>query len=349
MQVGIDSFAAAFDETSRAVNPSERLQDLVKQIERADQAGLDAFGVGEHHRRDFLDSAPAVILGAAAARTQRIRLTSAVTVLSAADPVRVFQEFATLDLLSQGRAEMVVGRGSFVEAFPLFGLRLEDYDSLYAEKLDLLLKIRDNEHVHWSGEYRPALTGQGVYPRPLQNPLPIWVGVGGTPESFVRAGVLGLPLMVAIIGGETRHFRPLIDLYREAGRRAGHSPDQLKVGIHSLGYVAETTQQAADDFFPGYARAFTDVGKERGWRPVTRADFDAQRGSQGALIIGDPDEVVKKIIRHSKALGGISRITFQMNAASLPHVKLMRAIELIGTQVAPALREELGGNDGRDG
>lgn len=349
MQVGIDSFAAAFDETSRAVNPSERLQDLVKQIERADQVGLDAFGVGEHHRRDFLDSAPAVILGAAAARTQRIRLTSAVTVLSAADPVRVFQEFATLDLLSQGRAEMVVGRGSFVEAFPLFGLRLEDYDSLYAEKLDLLLKIRDNEHVHWSGEYRPALTGQGVYPRPLQNPLPIWVGVGGTPESFVRAGVLGLPLMVAIIGGETRHFRPLIDLYREAGRRAGHSPDQLKVGIHSLGYVAETTQQAADDFFPGYARAFTDVGKERGWRPVTRADFDAQRGSQGALIIGDPDEVVKKVIRHSKALGGISRITFQMNAASLPHVKFMRAIELIGTQVAPTLREEIGGNDGRDG
>ena len=349
MQVGIDSFAAAFDETSRAVNPSERLQDLVKQIERADQVGLDAFGVGEHHRRDFLDSAPAVILGAAAARTERIRLTSAVTVLSAADPVRVFQEFATLDLLSQGRAEMVVGRGSFVEAFPLFGLRLEDYDSLYAEKLDLLLKIRDNEHVHWSGEYRPPLTGQGVYPRPLQNPLPIWVGVGGTPQSFVRAGVLGLPLMVAIIGGETRHFRPLIDLYREAGRRAGHSPDQLKVGIHSLGYVAETTQQAADDFFPGYARAFTDVGKERGWRPVTRADFDAQRGSRGALIIGDPDEVVKKIIRHSKALGGISRITFQMNAASLPHVKLMRAIELIGTQVAPTLREEICGDDGRDG
>jgi probable LLM family oxidoreductase len=349
MQVGIDSFAAAFDETSRAVNPSERLQDLVKQIERADQVGLDAFGVGEHHRRDFLDSAPAVILGAAAARTQRIRLTSAVTVLSAADPVRVFQEFATLDLLSQGRAEMVVGRGSFVEAFPLFGLRLEDYDSLYAEKLDLLLKIRDNEHVHWSGEYRPALTGQGVYPRPLQNPLPIWVGVGGTPQSFVRAGVLGLPLMVAIIGGETRHFRPLIDLYREAGRRAGHSPDQLKVGIHSLGYVAETTQQAADDFFPGYARAFTEVGKERGWRPVTRADFDAQRGPQGALIIGDPDEAVKKIVRHSKALGGISRITFQMNAASLPHVKLMRAIELLGTRVAPTLREEIGGDDGRDG
>jgi alkanesulfonate monooxygenase SsuD/methylene tetrahydromethanopterin reductase-like flavin-dependent oxidoreductase (luciferase family) len=303
MQVGIDSFAAAFDyDASLAVSPSERLQDLVKQIERADQVGLDVFGVGEHHRREFLDSAPAVILAAAAARTQRIRLTSAVTVLSAADPVRVFQEFATLDLLSKGRAEMVVGRGSSIEAFPLFGLQLEDYDSLFAEKLDLLLKIRDNERVHWSGEYRPTLTGQGVYPRPLQKPLPIWVGVGGTPESFVRAGVLGLPLMVAIIGGETRSFRPLIDLYRE-------------------------------------------VGKERGWPAVTRAGFDAQRGPRGALVIGDPDEVVEKIVRHSKALGGISCITFQMNAASLPHVKLMRAIELIGTRVAPALREELGGDE----
>jgi probable LLM family oxidoreductase len=325
------------------------LQRLVEQIERADQVGLDVFGVGEHHRREFLDSAPTVILGAAAARTQRIRLTSAVTVLSAADPVRVFQEFATLDLLSQGRAEMVVGRGSFIEAFPLFGLQLDDYDSLFAEKLDLLLKIRDNEQVHWSGEYRPTLTGQGIYPRPLQNPLPIWVGVGGTPQSFVRAGVLGLPLMVAIIGGETRGFRPLIDLYREAGRRAGHSPDQLKVGIHSLGYVAETTQEAADDFFPGYARTMTEVGKERGWRAVTRAGFDAQRGPQGALVIGDPNEVVEKIVRHSKALGGISRFTFMMNPASLPHVKLMRAIELIGTRVAPALREELVRNDGRDG
>jgi alkanesulfonate monooxygenase SsuD/methylene tetrahydromethanopterin reductase-like flavin-dependent oxidoreductase (luciferase family) len=240
---------------------------------------------------------------------------------------------------------MVVGRGSFIEAFPLFGLRLDDYDSLFAEKLDLLLKIRDNEQVHWSGEYRPTLNGQGVYPRPLQKPLPIWVGVGGTPQSFVRAGVLGLPLMVAIIGGETRHFRPLIDLYREAGRQAGHSPDRLKVGIHSLGYVADTTQEAADDFFPGYARTFTDVGKERGWPAMTRAGFDAQRGPQGALLIGDPDEVVGKIVRHSKALGGISRITFMMNAASLPHVKLMQAIKLIGARVAPALREELGGDE----
>jgi probable LLM family oxidoreductase len=342
IQVGIDSFAAALNDASLAVSSSERLRNLVEQIEYADQVGLDVFGIGEHHRREFLDSAPAVILAAAAARTQRIRLTSAVTVLSAADPVRLFQEFATLDLLSKGRTEMVVGRGSFVEAFPLFGLPLEDYDSLFAEKLDLLLKIRDNERVYWSGEYRPTLTGQGVYPRPMQNPLPIWLGVGGTPQSFIRAGVLGLPLMVAIIGGETHRFRPLIDVYREAGRRAGHSPDQLKVGIHSLGYVAETTQQAADDFYPGYARAFTEIGKERGWRPVTRAGFDAQRGPQGALIIGDPDEVVEKIIRHSRALGGISRITFQMNAASLSHEKTIRAIELLGKRVAPALREELG-------
>jgi alkanesulfonate monooxygenase SsuD/methylene tetrahydromethanopterin reductase-like flavin-dependent oxidoreductase (luciferase family) len=255
--------------------------------------------------------------------------------------VRVFQNFATLDLISQGRAEMVVGRGSFTDAFPLFGFRLEDYDSLFAEKLELLLKIRDNEHVTWSGKHRAPLTGQGVYPRPLQNPLPIWLGVGGTPGSFVRAGALGLPLMVAIIGGETRRFRPLVDLYREAGERAGHSPDQLTVGVHSLGYVAATTKEAADNFFPGYARAFTEVGKERGWPPVTRGRYDAQRGPEGALLIGSAEEVVDKILRHSEALGGISRVTFQMNAASLPHVKLMQAIELLGERVAPALRREL--------
>jgi alkanesulfonate monooxygenase SsuD/methylene tetrahydromethanopterin reductase-like flavin-dependent oxidoreductase (luciferase family) len=234
---------------------------------------------------------------------------------------------------------MVVGRGSSIEAFPLFGYSLDDYDSLFAEKLDLLLKIRDNEHVHWSGKYRPRLSGQGVYPRPSQNPFPIWIGVGGTPESFIRAGSLGLPLMVAIIGGETHRFQPLIDLYREAGRKAGHSTDQLKVGIHSLGYVAESTQKAVDDFFPGYAHTMTEIGRERGWPKMTRASFDAQRGSQGALLVGDPDEVVEKIIRHSKDLGGISRITFMMNPASLPHSKLMRATELIGTRVAPALHE----------
>jgi len=338
MQIGVDSFAAAYDDLSLAVDPATRLRNLVEQIEHADQVGLDVFGVGEHHRREYLDSAPVVILGAAAARTHRIRLTSAVTVLSAADPVRVFQEFATLDLLSQGRAEMVVGRGSSIEAFPLFGFQLEDYDSLFEEKLELLLKIRENERVRWSGKHRPPLTGQGVYPRPVQNPLPIWRGVGGTPQSFARAGALGLPLMVAIIGGEPRRFRPLVDLYRETGTRAGYSLDRLRVGVHALGYVAPTTQEAADDFFPGYARAVASVAKERGWPPVTRAGFDAQRGPHGALLIGSPDEVAEKILRHDEALGGISRITFQMNVASLPHAKLMKAIEAIGARVAPALR-----------
>jgi probable LLM family oxidoreductase len=339
MQVGIDSFAAAYLEASRAERTSDRLRDLVAQIEHADQVGLDVFGIGEHHRQEYLDSAPAIILAAAAARTSRIRLTSAVTVLSAADPVRVFQQFATLDLLSQGRAEMVVGRGSSIEAFPLFGFRLDDYDALFAEKLDLLLNIRENEHVHWSGRFRPALTGQGVYPRPVQNPFPIWLGVGGTPQSFARAGALGLPLMVAIIGGEPRRFRPLVDLYRQAGERNGHPPERLKVGVHALGYVAATTQQAADEFFPGYARAFTDVGKERGWPAVTRAAFDAQRGPQGALIIGSAEEAVEKLLHYNDALGGISRITFQMNAASLPHAMLMNAIEIIGTHVAPLVRD----------
>ncbi len=339
MQIGIDSFAAFHNYTRESASSSERLQRLIEQIELADQIGLDVFGVGEHHRRGFLDSAPAVILGAAAARTKRIRLTSAVTVLSAADPVRIFQEFSTLDLLSQGRAEMVVGRGSFIEAFPLFGLRLDDYDSLFSEKLDLLLKIRENEHVHWSGKYRPPLTGHGIYPRPLQEPLPMWIGVGGTPESFVRAGILGLPLMVAIIGGETRSFKPLIDLYREAGKRAGHLPHQLKVGIHSLGYIAGSAREAVDDFFPGYEHSMNEIGKERGWPPITRRDFEAQRGLNGALLIGNPEEVTEKIIRHSKALGGISRITFMMNPASLPHEKLMQATELIGSRIAPILHD----------
>src|ERR1700731_2148630 len=333
MQVGIDSFAAAFDENSRAVNPAERLRQLVQQIEHADQAGLDVFGVGEHHRREFLDSAPAVILGAAAARTQRIRLTSAVTVLSAEDPVRVFQNFATLDLLSRGRAETIVGRGSSIEAFPLFGFRLEDYDALFAEKLDLLLNIREHEHVHWSGKYRPALTGQGVYPRPVQNPLPIWLGVGGTPQSFAPAGALGLPLMVAIIGGEPRRFRPLIDLYRETGKRFGYSPARLRVGVQPPGYIPRPTQ--------GALPAIACVAKERGWPAVTRADFDAQRTPEGALLVGDVEEVVEKIVRYSEVLGGISRLTFQMNVASLPHAKLMQAIEAIGTRVVPALRERL--------
>src|SRR5271166_6166832 len=276
MQIGIDSFAAAISDpaTGLKLRPAERLHHLLAEIELADQVGMDVFGIGEHHREEFLDSAPPVILAAAATRTKNIRLTSAVTVLSAADHVRVFQEFATLDLISQGRAEIVAGRGSFIESFPLFGLNLEDYDSLFAEKLELLLTIREHTHVTWSGKHRAALTGQAVYPRPLQDPLPIWVGVGGTPASFIRAGLLGLPLMVAIIGGEPHRFRTLIDHYREAGLRARHSPDQPKVGIHSLGYVADSASKAANEFFPGYARSFSEIGKERGWPSVTRAHFD---------------------------------------------------------------------------
>lgn len=343
MQIGIDSFAASISDpvTGLTLEPATRLGHLLEEIELADEAGLDVFGIGEHHRAEFLDSAPPVILAAAATRTKNIRLTSAVTVLSAADPVRVFQEFATLDLISQGRAEIVAGRGSFVEAYPLFGLNLEDYDSLFAEKLDLLLKIRDNTHVHWSGKHRAPLTGQPIYPRPLQNPLPIWIGVGGTPASFVRAGTLGLPLMVAIIGGEPRRFRPLIDLYREAGRRAGHPNHRLTVGLHSIGFLADTTKQAADDFYPGYAHTFTEIGKERGWPPTTRAQFDVTRGPTGALLIGDAPTIVEKILYVNEVLGGLSRITFQMGVSTLPHEKMLRAIEILGTRVAPMARHEL--------
>ena len=336
MEIGIDSFAAAIHSSNATtINNSDSLAQLLERIEHADKVGLDVFGIGEHHRKEFLDSAPTIILAAAATRTKRIRLTSAVTVLSATDPVRVFQNFATLDLISRGRAEIVAGRGSFIDAFPLFGLDLDDYDELFSEKLDLLLKIRDSEFVTWSGQFRPALKNQAIYPRPIQDPLPIWLGVGGTPESFVRAGTLGMPLMVAIIGGETHRFRPLVDLYREAGRKAGHAEDKLKVGLHSLGYVANTTEEALEEFYPGYAEAFTRIGKERGWPPVKRAQFDAQTGPLGALLVGSPEEVAEKILRHSKALGGISRVTFQMDTASLHHSKQLEAITLLGTRVAP--------------
>jgi probable LLM family oxidoreductase len=337
MEIGIDSFAAASlgDGLDKNSNSAIALSELLERIEFADQVGLNVFGIGEHHRKEFLDSAPAMILAAAAAKTNNIILTSAVTVLSAADPVRVFQNYATLDLISNGRAEMVVGRGSFTEAFPLFGLNLRDYDDLFSEKLELLLRIRDNEIVSWSGKFRPALHQQAIYPRPLQDKLPIWLGVGGTPASFVRAGTLGLPLMVAVIGGETHRFRPLIDLYREAGRRAGHAPEKLKIGLHSLGFVAKTTDKAIEDYYPGYAETFTRIGKERGWPPVTRGRFEAQRGPTGAYVIGNPEEVAAKIIRHSESLGGISRFTFQMDNAGLSHSQLLEAIQLIGAEVAP--------------
>ena len=332
MELGIDSFASREHE-----QPVEAIQHLLERIETADRVGLDVFGVGEHHRAEFLDSAPSVILAAAAARTQRIKLTSAVTVLSAADPVRVFQQFATLDLVSHGRAEMVVGRGSFTESFPLFGLDFSDYDALFAEKLELLLRLRAAERVTWSGKFRPALNDQAVYPRPLQAEIPIWVGVGGTPESFVRAGLLGLPLMVAVIGGETHRFRRAVDLYRAAGAQAGHAPEKLKVGLHSLGYVAPSREEAINDYFPGYAKTFTRIGRERGWPPVSRERFDAQNGPTGALLVGDPDEVGEKILRHAAALGGVDRVTFQMDNAELPREKLLRSIQLIGERIKPAL------------
>jgi probable LLM family oxidoreductase len=340
MEIGIDSFAASFGDGKSVVENSENaIVNLLERVELADKAGLDVFGIGEHHRKDMSDSAPVVILAAAAARTKRIRLTSAVTVLSAADPVRVFQEFATLDLISKGRAEMVVGRGSSIEAFPLFGFSLQDYDELFAEKLDLLLKIREKEFVTWSGKFRPSLNNLPVYPRPLQDPFPIWLGVGGTPASFVRAGTLGLPLMVAVIGGETHRFRPLIDLYKEAGAKAGHSPGKLKVGLHSLGYVANTTEEAINDFYPGYAHTMNTIGRERGWPKMTRQQFEAQLGPLGALLVGNPEEVAEKILRHSEALGGISRLTFQMDVATTPNPKVLQAIELIGSRILPLINK----------
>jgi probable LLM family oxidoreductase len=343
MEIGIDSFASNMGVDGRPqLDKSEALMaELLERIAYADKNGLDVFGIGEHHRAEFMDSATHMILAAAAGRSSRIRLTSAVTVLSAVDPVRAFQNYATLDLISHGRAEMVVGRGSFIEAYPLFGLNLQDYDALFAEKLQLLLTIRDNEIVNWSGKFRPALKAQPIYPRPVQKPFPIWLGVGGTPESFARAGMLGMPLMVAVIGGETHRFRPLIDLYRESGRQAGHAPETLSVGLHSLGYVAHTTDEAVENYYPGYAETFTRIGKERGWPPVTRERFDAQRGPTGAYVVGNPQEVAEKIIRHSKALGGISRFTFQMDNAGLTHQQLMDSIQLIGEKVIPLVKQKM--------
>ncbi|WP_300013174.1 Atu2307/SP_0267 family LLM class monooxygenase [Pseudonocardia sp.] len=342
MHIGIDSFVSAVTDpdTGAVVSPEDRVAHLLEEVTRADEVGLDSFGIGEHHRSEYYDSAPTVLLAAAAARTRRIRLNSAVTVLSADDPVRVFQDFATLDLVSRGRMDMVVGRGSFTEAFPLFGLSLRDYDSLFAEKLDLLLRIRESPTVTWSGRHRAPLTGQGVYPRPLQEQLPIWLGVGGTPESFVRAGMLGLPLMVAIIGGQPHRFRPLVDAYREAGHRAGHPAEQLKVGLHVFGFVGDTTQQAADDFYPGWSEIFTKIAKERGGAAPTRQAYEATCGPTGAYFIGDADTVTAKMLTVSESLGGVDRISLQMTNVRLAHENLLHGIELLGTEVAPAVRRQ---------
>jgi probable LLM family oxidoreductase len=339
MEIGIYSFAETTPDplTGRRPSAGERIRDLLEEIELADQVGLDVYGVGEHHRPDFAVSAPAVVLAAAAERTNRIRLTSAVTVLSSDDPVRVFQDFATLDLLSDGRAEIMAGRGSFIESFPLFGYDLDDYDELFSEKLDLLLKIRDNERVTWSGTMRPPINDLGVYPRPIQNPLPIWIAVGGTPQSVIRAGTLGLPLALAIIGGQPARFAQLISLYREAGRKAGHDPAQLKVSINSHGYIADDSRRAADEAFPSYAEVMSRIGRERGWPPLTRGRFEAERSPRGALLIGTPEEVVDKILWEHE-LFHHDRFLLQLSVGTMPHDRIMRAIELLGTKVAPLVR-----------
>ena len=342
MQIGIDSFAAQVinPETKVAQPASERMNDLIEEIVQADKVGLDTFGVGEHHREEFLDSATTLILAAAAARTKNIRLTSAVTVLSAADPVRVFQQFATLDLISNGRGEIVAGRGSFTDAYPLFGLDLNKYDELFADKLALLLELRKNNPVNWISKFRAPLSGQGVYPRPVQNPLPVWLGVGGTPESFARAGSLGLPLMVAIIGGDFRRFRPPINLYRKSGAQAGFKPEQLKVGVHVFGYVATSSEEARDIFYPGYAHMMGSIGRERGWAPPNRLQFDASCSPGGPFLIGDAKEVIEKVLYLDEVLEGIDRINLQMTNVMVTHEQMLESIRLLGTEVAPIVREQ---------
>ncbi|HEY0995973.1 MAG TPA: LLM class flavin-dependent oxidoreductase [Gemmatimonadaceae bacterium] len=343
MELGIYSFADMGRDpvTGHVTDARERLQDLVEEIVLADQVGLDVFGVGEHHRPDYAVSAPAVVLAAAAARTQRIRLTSAVTVLSSDDPVRVFQEFATVDNLSNGRAEIMAGRGSFIESYPLFGYDLDDYDALFAEKLDLLLALRETERITWQGTLRPSIRDRGVYPRPVQQPIPVWIAVGGTPASVVRAATLGLPLAIAIIGGEPARFAPFLTLYRDSARTAGRDPATLPVSINSHVYVAATSQRAADEFWPGYAEAMGRIGRERGWPPMSRPQYEALRGPQGALAVGSPQQVIDKIL-YQHELFGHQRFMAQVSVGPMAHAQTMRAIELIGTEVAPAVRKALG-------
>jgi probable LLM family oxidoreductase len=340
VELGVSTFADVRPPPGgEPVDPGRRLQEVLEEAELAERVGLDVFGVGEHHRPDFAVSAPAVVLAAVAARTERLRLTSTVTVLSSDDPVRVFEEFATLDLLSGGRAEIMVGRGSFVESFPLFGYDLADYDSLFAEKLELLLRLRESTEVTWAGRHRAPLDGQGVYPRPLQEPLPVWVAVGGTPESAVRAGTLGLPMMLAIIGGMPERFVPFARIHREAAERAGHEPAPA-LGVNSHTYVAETSERAANEFFPAYAGMMNAVGRERGWAPIGRRAFDELRSPRGALAVGSPEVVAEKIL-FEHALFGHERFLAQISVGSLPHEQALRAIELFGTEVAPLVRAGL--------
>ena len=340
MELGIYTFAETTPEpgTGRLVTPAQRLRDLIEEIELADQVGLDVFGIGEHHRPEFAVSAPAVVLAAAAGRTRRIRLTSAVTVLSSDDPVRVFQDFATLDLLSGGRAEIMAGRGSFIESFPLFGYDLDDYDELFSEKLELLLALRESEHVRWSGRHRPPLDGQGVYPRPLQERIPIWVAVGGTPRSVVRAGALGLPMALAIIGGQPERFAPFAELHRRAAAEYGHPAPALSINSH--GFIADTSQAAADDAFVAHKVLMDKIGRERGWPPMTRAQFDASLGVRGANFVGSPQQVIEKILFQHEIFGH-QRFLVQFSVGTLPHASIMRSIELYGTEVAPVVRREV--------
>lgn len=335
MQVGIDSFVGAIagPEDRAGELGALRVQQLMEEVELADRSGVDVYGIGEHHRVEYIASSPATLLAAAAARTSKIRLTSAVTVLSSDDPVRVFQQFATVDLISKGRAEMVVGRGSFTESYPLFGYDLRNYDELFSEKLDLLLKLRDETRVHWQGEHRADLTGQGVWPRPVQGRLPIRLGVGGTPQSFVRAGVLGLPLTVAIIGGEPHRFRPLVDLYRHAYEQAGHDPAGMDVAVHGIGFLADTDREAVETLYPAHKETFDRIGRERGWAPQGRASFDAQVSERGAFFVGSPETVARKMWATSDALGGVSRFTLMISGGSVPHEAMLRSIELLGTEV----------------
>ena len=342
MELGLYTFVDV--KPGGSLSPEQRVKNLMEEIELADQVGLDVFGVGEHHRPDYVASAPEVLLAAAAVKTKNIRLTSAVTVLSSDDPVRVFQAFATVDLLSHGRAEIMAGRGSFIESFPLFGYDLEDYDSLFSEKLALLLELRKNEHVTWSGQHRASLKNLGVYPRAVQNPLPVWVAVGGNPPSVIRAANLGLPLALAIIGGMPEQFAPLVQMYREAGKRAGHSADVLKVSINSHTYVAASSQQAADEFYPSYAEVMTRIGQERGWPPTNRRQFDASLTPRGALLVGSPQQVVDKVLFEHE-LFKHDRFMAQIALGAMPHDKVMKAIELFGTQVAPAIRKAISASE----
>ena len=337
-ELGIYSFAEISD-AGEKMTPAQRLRNLIETIELADQVGLDVFGVGEHHRPEFVASAPAVILAMAAARTKRIKLSSAVTVLSSDDPVRVFQQFATLDLLSEGRAEIMAGRGSFIESFPLFGYDLHDYDELFEEKLELLLKLRESERVTWQGKHRPPLDDLGVYPRPERR-LPVWIAVGGTPASVVRAATLGLPMALAIIGGMPERFKPYVELYRETAAEAGHDLALLPVSINSHGFIAEDAKQAGDLYFPGFALMMNRIGRERGWSPITRQQFEASRNLRGSDFVGTPDEVIEKILFQHR-LFKHNRLLLQLGLGAIPHLKMMRAIELLGTVVAPAVRKSI--------